>query len=138
MDSSKGIYALAGSKTRTPGDYTAINRDSGRPTGRLLRHTNEYIHASVRARWGLKGPGIEDKGAYKCEALRDWKNAVVKNDRSGERQKQVVWEYDGDLEDMQGKILYEDTLGEFERRLLGRSPFVYDKILGHPPKGQLR
>lgn len=71
-NSMKGVYALAGAKTRTPGNYYRVDPYSGRPTRKRLKNTNEYIHPSVRSRVGLQGPGEQDRGIYEPEALRDW------------------------------------------------------------------
>lgn len=70
--SLKGPFVLAGTKTRTPGNYYRVDPGTGRTTTKRLKNTNEYIHASVRARVGLRGPGIEDRGEYNPRALEDW------------------------------------------------------------------
>jgi uncharacterized protein (DUF2235 family) len=71
-NSLKGIYAFAGTKVRTPGAYFRSDPLTGLPTQRRLKNTNEYIHASVRSRMGLRGPGLQDSGDYDPPALRDW------------------------------------------------------------------
>ena len=68
-----GIYILAGRTTRTPGMYCKVNPETGETTGRPLRQTNEYIHPSARSRTVLKGPGPEDEGTYRSDALEDYK-----------------------------------------------------------------
>lgn len=66
-DAVTGFYAAGGAVTRTPGMYTRTDPRNGNPTGKLLKGTNEYIHSSVRARFVLRGPGLDDKGD--CEFL---------------------------------------------------------------------
>jgi len=46
---------------------------TGDVTNKPLRNTNEYIHASVRSRFVLNGPGYGDKGSYNPKALRDYR-----------------------------------------------------------------
>lgn len=72
----EGIYALGGSRTRTPGRYCAYNPTNGKPTNDPLLDTHEYIHPSVRSRLKLHGPGLDDKGEYTCEALRNFKLVI--------------------------------------------------------------
>ena len=43
---------------RTPGFYKEVDPFTGRTTSRALEQTNEYIHASVRTRYKLDGPGV--------------------------------------------------------------------------------
>jgi hypothetical protein len=71
-NSLKGLYSLTGSKTRTPGDYYRTDPYNGRHLTKRLKNTNEYIHASVRTRLGIEGPGVQDRGKYDPPALRDW------------------------------------------------------------------
>ncbi|KAI9674878.1 MAG: hypothetical protein M1829_003618 [Trizodia sp. TS-e1964] len=142
IDSSKGVYALSGTTVRTPGSYNQTDPSSYRETDRPLKYTNEFIHASVRARWGLGGPGIEDRGTYRCEALHGWQNNIVPNDARvpGGQRRTVVWEFEPVEHDEPLRFLYEDTLGDLERRmLLDSSPHIYDKIVGVPGgvKGRL-
>ncbi|KAI9889680.1 MAG: hypothetical protein M1814_005081 [Vezdaea aestivalis] len=151
LDSSKGVFALSGTRTRTPAGYHQIDPDTCTPTAAPLAYTHEYIHASVRARWGLGGPGIEDDGPYTCRALRKWTNAVVRVGQ--ERRRVVVWEEEvdedergeGEAEVREGvrrrrgerprKMLYEDELGDWEREVLAASPDVERKILGRKANG---
>jgi len=91
-NSESSYFALGGAITRTPGDYfrvdprlvlhnieysSTIRTDTffrtGNVTNKPLRNTNEYIHASVRSRFVLNGPGYADKGAYDPKALRDYR-----------------------------------------------------------------
>ncbi|KAF1959727.1 hypothetical protein CC80DRAFT_405721, partial [Byssothecium circinans] len=76
-NSATGLFALGGSSSRTPGQYYASDPQTGRPTTRPLRLTNEYIHASARTRIRLSGPGVSDKGLYECRALTDTYKLVV-------------------------------------------------------------
>ena len=125
-ESMTGVYNLSGSQTRTPGEYRQIDVFTDRPTRRNLRHTNEFIHASVRSRIGLEGPGIEDKGTYRPEALRGWHNVVMTGD-GGRRE--VRWE----LRSRRGEVeqyLVEDRIGDVERELLMLSPDIADRVLG--------
>jgi hypothetical protein len=46
--------------TRTPGRYTEISTEDGKPTTQRLTNTNEYIHRCVRVRIDGGGPGIEE------------------------------------------------------------------------------
>lgn len=122
LNSSTGVYALAGTRTRTPGRYHRTDPNSGRLTSQRLRNTGEFIHASVRTRIELGGPGIEDRGEYDPRALRSWELFM---DRDG-----PVWEHYGDESDQRpDKILYEDDLGDTERMLLKRDPELYDYVL---------
>ncbi|KAH9822066.1 putative alpha/beta hydrolase domain (DUF2235), partial [Teratosphaeria destructans] len=56
-DGLSGVYALGGTKVRTPGRYTATDPTNGKVTAEPLEDTHEYVHPSVRARVRLKGPG---------------------------------------------------------------------------------
>ena len=59
-DSNNFPQSLIGTKIRTPGRSHPIDWQTGKPlTHRLLRETNEYVHASVRARMDLGGNDIE-------------------------------------------------------------------------------
>jgi hypothetical protein len=48
------------SVTRTPGRYTQISTEDGKPTAQRLKNTNECIHRCVRVRMDAGGPGIEE------------------------------------------------------------------------------
>ena len=135
LESMIGLYALAGSEVRTPGDYYEMDTVSGKPTRRPLKHTNEYIHASVRARMALDGPGIEDRGVYRPEALRGWKNSVAGGGSSG-GQREVRWEYRSRRGGPVERVLPEDRMGEVEKILLNTSPVVADGVLGSGAKKQ--
>ncbi|SMR45805.1 unnamed protein product [Zymoseptoria tritici ST99CH_1E4] len=85
-----GIYALGGTKIRTPGRYCAYNPANGKATDDPLIETHEYIHPSVRSRMKLHGPGLDDRGEYKCEALNDWK-LVIEWPEGGAKRPTVYW-----------------------------------------------
>ncbi|KAI9721763.1 MAG: hypothetical protein M1812_002098 [Candelaria pacifica] len=134
-NSLKGVYYLAGSKVRTPGQYRKADPDTGLPTAAALLNTNEFIHASVRIRLGLGGHGAEDKGDYKCEALKDWRLKGVDADTlspdNGGAAKERIgirWEH-GSAEKGGSKVLYEDILGFQEMKLLETSPQVVNQIM---------
>ncbi|KAL6720695.1 hypothetical protein ACLMJK_002620 [Lecanora helva] len=84
-----GIYILGGRTARTPGMYEKVDPDTGESTGRPLRQTNEYVHPSARSRTVLRGPGIEDEGTYKSEALADYKVRFV--DETANQRPIAVW-----------------------------------------------
>jgi Uncharacterized alpha/beta hydrolase domain (DUF2235) len=122
-----GIYSLAGRQTRTPGNYFRTDPYNGRMTTKRLKNTNEYIHASVRSRVGLGGPGIEDRGRYDCKALGDW-NFELDGQTADTKEPMIVWK---NLSGQKGgqMVIPEAALLETERRLLEMSPKVEDYIL---------
>ena len=130
-NSLKGIYSLAGVKTRTPGNYYRVDPLTGQPTHKKLKNTNEYIHASVRSRLGLHGPGLQDRGDYDPPALRNWTFAVEPgppgqggNADGG----MVVWtNHDAEATGGQPRIP-EAILLETELALLRNSPRVEEYI----------
>ncbi|EXJ80919.1 hypothetical protein A1O3_07207 [Capronia epimyces CBS 606.96] len=130
-NSFKGFYSLAGSKIRTPGNYYRTDPYTGRPMSKRLRNTNEYIHASVRSRLGLQGPGAQDRGAYDPPALRDWtfdSEFVPPSEGGNANGLLVVWtDRSTKRKGGQDKIP-EARLSETELVLLQRSPRVYDYI----------
>lgn len=111
-----GTFVVAGEASRTPGDYHRPDSRTGEPTKRLLRDTNEYIHASVRTRYVLRGPGYGDRGDYDPKALRRWK--LVSEQREDLRERRYVWEQ----QDGNGIALPEAPLRAVERMLLQASP----------------
>ncbi|KAF3925402.1 hypothetical protein ABW21_db0207824 [Orbilia brochopaga] len=116
-DSLEGVYALGGSETRTPGEYTRCDPTTGERTDKLLRNTRETIHVSVRTRVAFKGYGIDDEGYYTPNALQGWK---FRWDDEAERYK---W-----TNKNAGVELYEMDLGPVERRLLELYPELYDYV----------
>lgn len=132
-NSLKGIYSLTGAKTRTPGNYYRTDPHNGRPTSKRLKNTNEYIHASVRSRVGLQGPGTADRGVYEPPALKDWTfdtEPVPPGRGHGGAASglMVVWtDHNTKRKGGQDKIP-EATLTETELVLLRQSPRVYDYV----------
>ncbi|MCJ1378912.1 hypothetical protein MMC17_002011 [Xylographa soralifera] len=126
--SSSGLYALGGTTTRTPGFYTRLSPQTGRPTSTPLRNTHEYIHASARARTVLGGPGPADRGAYDAPALAAYTLRVPTPRAQG--QPLALWESRARRRERPRKVLVESPLWETERRLLGFSPEVEGGVLG--------
>lgn len=122
-----GIYSLAGRKRRTPGNYFRTDPVNGRPTSKRLKNTNEYIHASVRSRIGLGGPGIEDRGVYECKALDGW-SFELDRQRADANEPMIIWKNSSEGRGGQ-MIIPEAALLETERPLLEMSPKVEDYVL---------
>ena len=126
FNSFTGVYTLAGKRIRTPGNYFRTDPFTGKTTTKRLKNTNEYIHASVRSRVGLSGPGVSDRGRYDCRALGDW---VFEPDSPGDGRKEpiIVWKK---LSDRNGgqMIIPEAALLTTEHRLLEMSPKVEDYL----------
>ena len=136
-DSLKGLYKLSGSKTRTPGNYFRVDPYTGRETDKRLRQTNEYIHASVRSRTTLRGPGVSDRGVYVSRALRDWDCNVVQHPTGagGEQlEPLVVWRKrtidPDDYGPDEGQTeIPESIVTETEARLLSLTPKVESYVM---------
>lgn len=126
-NSVMGIYSLAGRRRRTPGNYFRTDPVNGRPTSKRLKNTNEYIHASVRSRVGLGGPGIEDRGRYECQALDGW-SFELDSQRADTKEPMIIWKKSSERRGGQ-MIIPEAALLETERRLLEMSPKVEDYVL---------
>ncbi|KAF7511361.1 hypothetical protein GJ744_004926 [Endocarpon pusillum] len=126
-DSMMGIYALAGKRTRTPGNYFRTDPHNGRTTSKRLKNTNEYIHASVRSRVGLGGPGVQDRGRYDCKALKDW-SFELDPQSADAKEPMVVWKNMSGRKEGQ-MVIPEAALLETERRLLEMSSKVEDYVL---------
>ena len=126
-NSMTGIYAFGGTKIRTPGNYYRIDPTTGRPTKKLLKNTNEYIHASVRSRTGLGGPGVQDRGVYESRALREWQFSTDEPSADG-KDPLVVWTDHSDRNEGQ-RVIPEAILLPIERVLLENSPKVEDYVL---------
>lgn len=116
-----GIYALGGTKVRTPGKYSAVDPINGKPTLEPLLETHEYFHPSVRARVKLGGPGLDDEGRYDCKALQDWKLTIETRD-DGSKWPDVYWRSRSRPDEGFAKILPEAPLKSLETELL-----EYDK-----------
>jgi hypothetical protein len=139
-NSAKGLYSLAGTKTRTPGNYYRTDPHTGRPTTKRLKNTNEYIHASVRSRLGLQGPGTADRGVYDPPALKDWtfETEVAPPGRPGTSNGlMVVWTDRNPKRSGGQDKIPEAVLSETEMVLLRQSPRVYEYVRElRPPQAQ--
>lgn len=100
-------------------------------TNKPLVNTNEYIHASVRARLALDGPGYNERGIYRPRALKDWK--LRYEDVPG-LPSPWFWELQGS----DGVLLPEAGLRPVELMLLRLSPRVEDYVMNPPPPSRRR
>lgn len=116
-----GIYALGGSKIRTPGRYCAYDPTNGKPTKDPLIDTHEYIHPSVRARFKLHGPGLDDKGTYECKSLQDYK-LVIEYPEENAKRPTVYWRARNRPAEGFVKTLPEAPLWNLEMELLRYDP----------------
>lgn len=123
-DSATGLFAVGGKVVRTPGDYMSMDYRTGDPTNRPLKNTNEYIHASVRSRFNLKGPGYADRSVYDPKALRPWKLMH----EPGIEGMPTSWFW----EDSEAIVLPEPPLRAVEKLLLKSSPDVKAEVLDEP------
>lgn len=130
-NSAGGIYSVAGSTTRTPGNYMRMDPRNGEPTRKPLKDTNEYIHASVRSRYVMEGPGHADKGIYDPPALRKWR---LRSERGIQLPTPWFWEEDSP----EAMILPEAPLRSVEKMLLKSSPEMVDYIEEPPPRPDRR
>ena len=122
-----GVYILAGSTARTPGNYFRVDPDTGRPTSKPLRQTNEYIHPSARSRIVLGGPGMQDRGRYECKALQDYKLKTESDDPEN-RSPLAIWVPRSRRKGL-GR-LPESPLWETEKELLRTDSEMYEFVLG--------
>jgi hypothetical protein len=107
---------IIGKHVRTPKAYPKLRYDNGKPLvpAELLFNTNEYIHASVRARMQLGGKNYDLKTQYFPAALGASKYDTVHTLKkqwvapTGDRKH---WAY-------HGTGLEEDELGVFEKEVL--------------------
>lgn len=120
-DSLKFPTSVAGSVTRTPGRYYELDYRTGKPDAQKpewLQNTNEYIHASVRARYELGGLDATLKAPYGIPpALAQW---FIKKE-SKEGLQTVEWKYiniKNEKDTANGLVLQEMPLGRLEMRLL--------------------
>lgn len=131
MKSLTGVYYLGGKTIRTPGAYHKPDPNTGQSTSKLLRETNEYIHASVRSRYLLGGPGIENRGRYEATALRGHKLKTLSPDPSSELPV-PIWvprsRHSG------ASRLPESPLWEIEKELLRTDPEMYEYLLEEPKR----
>lgn len=121
---------MGGTTARTPGDYYRINRHTGKPTHKPLKHTHEYIHPSVRTRTCLDGPGTSDRGDYDAQGLEGWE-VVVDKENVNRKQSVVIWRAPQNERRVQ-KVLPESVLKETEIMLLEKSPEMYDYLMEDP------
>ena len=135
-NSLTAVYLVAGTATRTPGDYYRIDRRTGRPTSKPLKNTHEYIHPSVRTRTFLYGPGSDDRGDYDSKAMGGW-NVTVDKQNINRKQSVVVWRAPRSQKRAH-KVLPESVLKETELRLLEKSPEMYDYLMQDPRKAVRR
>lgn len=98
---------------------------------KLLRQTNEYVHASVRTRYMLDGPGIEDNGGYEAKALRRHKLKTAQADPSGERPV-PLWIPRSRQDEV--ARLPESPMWETEKELLRTDPDMYYYMLEEPQR----
>ncbi|KAK5007097.1 hypothetical protein LTR28_005689 [Elasticomyces elasticus] len=134
-DSMSGLFALGGSLIRTPGTCYEIDPWTGRKTSKPLRDTHEYIHPSVRTRFCLKGPGVNDEGRYEAKALKDWK-LMIEYD-VGSKKPDVFWKARSAKRNATTRILPESPLWDMERELLENDPETYEYVM-YPPQQQVR
>ncbi|TVY27756.1 Uncharacterized protein LHYA1_G003762 [Lachnellula hyalina] len=156
-ESETGFWRLAGSTRRTPGLIKRSDPWHGILTDIPMKNTNERIHSCVRIRLDLEGLGFDDKKLYTCPALLGnglWRLRQVHMDvddpipydsswgpppagrPDGLR---WIWEYSGpsDGESPSERILVEETLGPYERKLLllnkgeDISPSVIERVGEH-------
>ncbi|KAF2859886.1 hypothetical protein K470DRAFT_218202 [Piedraia hortae CBS 480.64] len=125
LDGLSGIYYGGGVAVRTPGRYCATDPHNGKPTDDPLEDTHEYIHPVVRARIKLKGPGIDDHGAYECKALRNWKLTI---DDPEDGRQGVFWRSKPKQKGFTD-ILPEAPLKPLERELLAYDQDTCEYIL---------
>jgi uncharacterized protein (DUF2235 family) len=144
-NSARGVYGLISKKTRTPGAYYRMDPLTGQVTTKKLRNTNEYFHASVRARLGMKGPGYADRGTYDPAALRDWtfapEPAPARHGQGGNADGMtVVWTNHRAEETGGQDKIPEAIMLESELTLLRNSPRVeeYIRTLKAPVKDRRR
>jgi hypothetical protein len=128
-----GVYAVGGGTTRTPGRYYAVDPESGKETDRPLRDTHEYVHPSVRTRFVLGGPGVEDDGVYEPEALDDWRLVVQYHDGDRRSKPDVFWKARFSSRNVSTRILPESPLWDLEKKLLRMDPEMEDEVFRPPP-----
>ena len=142
--------------TRTPGRYSQISTEDGKPTQQRLTNTNECIHRCVRVRMDAGGPGMEELASNSTVGniinlvkMQVGTNSQVKKELASynspalvkyklEQAPSVKVEVDHASAGSSGVYwkgkdglgdLPEDTLGATEIRLLKRS--VETKTQGH-------
>jgi hypothetical protein len=121
-------YSLVGSSKRMPGAYHQINYLTGKPNKEMLRQTNEFVHASVRARVQFGGTDANGK-PYHSKALQDWELVPAGKDEAGTATG-ATWKYRGSDAGAKGRVLQEDTLGQTEMTLLDLDPEMKTNLFG--------
>lgn len=133
-DSNTFPTSLGGSQDRTPDLYHQTEYDSGRPKDTMLRNTRELVHASVRARCRYGGANHDGKTPYSARGLKDWRLSDSQRDGDNWGPKVgstgVSWVYCGTDHHGQGKVMSEDTIGSWERKLLAKDSEMESRILG--------
>ncbi|KAH0563276.1 hypothetical protein GP486_002161 [Trichoglossum hirsutum] len=133
IKSAGGVMKLASTKTRTPGRYKKIDPDTRKEIGDL-QDTNEYIHASVRVRMGMRNAkGVNDSAPpYRCEALNGWKISGVDRDGDGvvdrEGDEKIFWS-NGNVR------IPEAELGPYEKELLSHFGNMAQNVMKIKPDG---
>ncbi|THY26003.1 hypothetical protein D6D01_04659 [Aureobasidium pullulans] len=134
VDSMTGIYALGGATTRTPGRYYVVDPTDGRKTDIPLQSTHEYMHPSVRSRFRLKGPGVNEEGLYEPKALRDWKLYVEYDGEKGRGGRpDIFWKLRTSDRNVTARTIPEAPLWPLERELLEIDPEIEDFVLRPAP-----
>ncbi|KAI9833971.1 MAG: hypothetical protein M1826_005876 [Phylliscum demangeonii] len=119
--------------------YFRTDRASNRPTKDLLLDTEEYVHASVRARYGFVNLGVGDRGPYNPAALKQWRlvpdGGVGGGGGASHGQGRYHWQYIG--KDARfptaNNVLPEDVLGPIELELLRLDPQSEAALLAVEP-----
>lgn len=112
---------IIGKHIRTPKAYHKLRYDNGKPLSDLLVNTNEYLHASVRARMQLEGKNHDLITPYFPAALAD-----TKSDNADTLRKKWIdpagsnkqWFFDSKGTGLNEDGLSEDELGIYEREIL--------------------
>lgn len=119
-NSFTGLETLAGSRTRTPGQYHATDPITGKPLPRFLHDTNEQVHPSVRVRLECHGKGAGDRGVYDPPALKNFKLLAPGELAKDQYEDHFRWVFRA--ADGREVVLPESFLGDVELKLLGLSP----------------
>ncbi|KAG9581943.1 hypothetical protein KCV01_g15190, partial [Aureobasidium melanogenum] len=134
VNSMTGIYALGGATTRTPGRYYVVDPTDGRKTDTPLQATHEYMHPSVRTRFRLKGPGVDDEGSYDPKALHDWKLFVDYDGEKGQGGRpDVFWKLRTAERNVTTRMIPEAPLLPLERELLEMDPEMEEFVFRPAP-----
>jgi hypothetical protein len=125
--------SMGGSALRSPSRYHRLVYQTGKPLSDLLNPTNEYFHASVRARMQFGGMTQDLKTPYtKSKVLQGW---TLSSKKAEDGTTKWVWAYgppDGDDEQCFKKELEEAPLSELELSILEKDPVMYANLF--PPE----